>query len=73
MYLTLGYVLIAFVLVKLCFLQTFRGNFSQKRWVFLSLGWHALSDFRLNVLRQHALRNASLLYDSYVVTVQEAK
>ena len=34
--------------------------FLQKRWKFLTLGWHFLEGFRLDVLQQHVLRNASL-------------
>ena len=42
---------------------TFRTDFSQKRWAFLSLGWHVLDVFRLDVLwRQQVLRDVSLLY-----------
>ena len=33
-----------------------------KSLTFLSLGKHVLNDFRLDVFRQHVLRNASLLY-----------
>ena len=62
MFLTSGYVLIVRVPVKLGFLHTFRSEFSQKRLMFLPSGWHVLTDFRLDVLRQHVLRNASLLH-----------
>ena len=36
--------------------------FSTKGGMFLNSGWHVLWDFRLDVLRQHVLRNASLLW-----------
>ena len=50
------------VLAKSGYLHTFKRDLSQKSWTFLSFGWHVLRDFRLDVLRQHVLRNASLLY-----------
>ena len=62
MFLTSGYVLIVCILVKSDFLHTFKWDFSQKSWTFLSLGWHVLRDFRLDVFRQHVLPNANLLY-----------
>ena len=43
------------------FLHTFRRDFSQKSWTFLSLAWHVLGDFKLDVLRQHVLRTTSSL------------
>ena len=55
MFLTSGYVLNACVPVKPCFLHTFRSDFSQKSWTFLSLGWHVRSDFRRDVLLQRVL------------------
>ena len=65
MFLTSGYVLIACVLVKSCFLYTFKSDFSRRRSAFLSLSWHVLSDFRLDFLQQHILRNVSFLYRYY--------
>ena len=56
---TSGYVLIVCVLVKSGFLHTFKRDFSQTSWTFLSLGCHVLRDFRPDVLRQRVLRNAS--------------
>ena len=61
MFLTSGYVLIVCVLVKSGVLHTFKNDVSLKHWTFFSLGWHVLRDFRLDVLRQHVLQNASLL------------
>ena len=61
MFFTSGYVLIACVLVKSCFLHTFRRDFSQKKST-LGLGWHVLRDFRQDVLRQHVFQNATFLY-----------
>ena len=52
-----SYVLVVCVLVNSGFLHTFRGDFSQE---WLTLGWHALEDFKLNILRQCVLQNASL-------------
>ena len=55
MFLASGYVLIMCVLV---FTHTIRSAFSvNKSWTFLSLGWHVLRDFRLDILRQPVLRH----------------
>ena len=44
-------------------LHTFKRNFSLKKAdVLISIGLHVLRDFMLDVIRQHVLRNASLLY-----------
>ena len=60
MFLTSGYVLSVWVLFKSDFLHTFKRNFSLKKLDFLiSIGLHVLRDFRLDVIRQHVLRNAS--------------
>ena len=61
MFLTSGYILIEWILVKSGYLHTFRRDF-QKNWKFSSLGWHVVRDFRQDVLRQHLLWNASLLH-----------
>ena len=37
-------------------------RFFSKRLAFLTLAWKVLKDFRLDVLRQHVLRNATSLY-----------
>ena len=55
--LTPGYALIMRILVKSGLLRTFKRDFSENR-----LTWaHVLRVFRLDVLRQRILRNASLL------------
>ena len=60
--LTSGYVLIVRALVKSDLYILSEGLFSKKILMFLSLGWHVLRNFRLDVLRQHLFRSASLLY-----------
>ena len=57
-----SYVLIVRVLVKAGDIHTFGSGFSQKRLTFcLAISGHVLKSFRLGVLRQHVLQQASLL------------
>ena len=62
MFLTPGHVLIVRVLVKSGILHTFkRGFLKNVGRSYAYAGMFSLGDFRLDILRQHVLRNAGLL------------